>query len=111
MPFQVDSEAAEMLEHERHGEKDVLIAGADPPLEFVSSAYSSDNSAVEGFSFLDNFYKKYNKVLLDKTSTNKTKQNKTKQSKTEQYETGKNMQKTRVNNKHACVLACISCFA
>jgi len=74
LPFQVDSEAAEMLEHERHGEKDVLTANAEPPTTFVSSAYSHDNSAVEGFSFLDNFYKKYNKVLLDKIAIHKEKQ-------------------------------------
>ena len=74
LPFQVDSEAAEMLEKERHAEKDVLSTSAEPPTGFHSSAYTKENMPVEGFSFLDNFYKKYNKVLLDKVAIQKEKE-------------------------------------
>jgi len=74
LPFQVDSEATELLEKGRHGEKDVLSTSAEPPSGFQSSAYTKDNLPVEGFNFLDNFYKKYNKVLLDKVAIQKEKE-------------------------------------
>merc|ERR1711937_741999 len=34
----------------------------------------NENLPVEGFSYLDNFYKKYNKVLLDKVAIDKEKE-------------------------------------
>lgn len=74
LPFQVDDEAAQLLEQERQVAKDAMAPTVEPPTGFVSSAYTSDNLPVEGFSFLDKFYKKYNKVLLDKVAIDKEKE-------------------------------------
>lgn len=76
LPFQMDKEAAQLLDKERQAEKESLASAAadTAPTGFVSSAYTAQNLPVEGFSYLDNFYKKYNKVLLDKVAIDKEKE-------------------------------------
>jgi len=81
LPFKIDEAVAKKMEQQQADEKAQRAATSDgaPPVEgYVATAVvggeGGEGTPVEEWNYLDNFYKKYNKVLMDKMTIEREQQ-------------------------------------